>query len=136
MVSRVNLLQLDEMRADEEEPFSANTAKTPFGLTVHAGDVFFAGSNCYELRECVRDARGLSLIAKRFTFIGNDAHRSAKRWRDSGESVTFSVQAAYTCSAPNLRFGSFLALQQQGGSRRTTQKGSQVGPGGVKKNRM
>lgn len=133
MVSRINLLQLDEMHEDEVATFSATTAKTPFGMTVRAGDVFLAGKNCYVLRECVRDARGLCLIAKRFTFIGNDAHRSAKQWRDSGESATFAVQAAHTCLALNLSFGSVWLCNSKGNLGERSRKVARSGQEGSRK---
>lgn len=110
MVSRLNLLQLDDMSTnvragDLVEPtqaqpngsFSANKARLPFGVTVTVGEVILSGDACFVLDLCVRDAVGLKLIAKRCTLLGNDEHnKAAKRWRVSGQSVAFGVDAPYT----------------------------------------
>lgn len=109
MVSRLNLLQLDEMNAgvralelvgpahpQADGSFAANKARLQFGTTVEVGQVILLGDACFVLDRCVRDAVGLKLIAKRCTYLGNDQHMSAKRWRVSGSSVAFGIDAPYT----------------------------------------
>ena len=109
MVSRVNLLQLDEMQDDiwfglleptHPQPdggLVASKAKLAFGTTVESGQVLLVGGSCFLLSQCVRDTTGLSLVVKRCDFLGVDA--AAKLWRVSEQCVAFSVQAPRKCSA-------------------------------------
>jgi hypothetical protein len=106
-VTRLNLVQLDAMsRAPaagdlvgaseqlDDGCVVGKTAKLQCGTTVQAGEAILAGDYCFVLSACMKDAAGLQLLMKRYTFVGFDGHLAAKIWYDSGECVRFATDVS------------------------------------------
>lgn len=124
-VTRLNLLQLDDM--DTASPTGelvgpsrqlqvgcdvGGSAKLQFGTIVKAGEVILADNRCFVLSACLRNAAGLQLFMKSYTFVGFDGHPAAKVWRDSGQFVAVSTHVSFICQATLLSV--FLCFVDRG----------------------
>ena len=69
----------------------ASSAVLAFGVKVKAGEVLLDGAGCFVVQACLKDAAGLALLLRRFTFVGSDGHAAAKIWRDSCEFVIMDM---------------------------------------------
>ena len=76
----------------------ASSAVLAFGVKVKSGEVLLDGAGCFVVQACLKDAAGLALLLKRFTFVGFDGHAAAKIWRDSGEFVVLDTHVPCICS--------------------------------------
>jgi hypothetical protein len=90
----------------------ASSAVLAFGVKVKAGEVLLDGAGCFVVQACLKDAAGLALLLRRFTFVGSDGHAAAKIWRDSCEFVIMDthVPCMSICVCVVVCFGPLFLL--------------------------